>query len=297
MAENNIQSGDYISPASIKTALADFFRFFFRSFDFVLSSIRRHKLLFFSCVLIGLLFGLSYSIYKSNYYKAEMIVQQSSLSRKAYYEIIANLNNMIKTGSYEDLGSELKLDKQEIDKLVSVECLSLGGESLKKDTSTRIGQAFKIQVKTKDNVDLPSLQKSLVNYLNNNDYVREKREGLKKIYMQKLEFIALEQKKLDSLKETYNRTLSSTKLPSTFYNNALNPTELYTHSLALYNQKESILNWLNTEGNGILLIDGFKKQHRLQSVPKTFYILAGLVAGMAMGVFLTLFVSLKEQLK
>ena len=103
MAENNIQSGDYISPASIKTALADFFRFFFRSFDFVLSSIRRQKLLFFSCVLIGLLLGFSYSFYKSNYYKAEMIVQQSSLSRKAYYEIIANLNNMLKTGSYEDL--------------------------------------------------------------------------------------------------------------------------------------------------------------------------------------------------
>ena len=106
----------------------------------------------------------------------------------------------------------------------------------------------------------------------------------------------MEQKKLDSLKETYNRTLASTKLPTTFYNNALNPAELYTHSLALYNQKESILNWLNTEGNGILLIDSFKKQQRPQSISKAFLILVGLTAGLAMGVFLSIFVSLKEQL-
>jgi len=55
--------------------------------------------------------------------------------------------------------------------------------------------------------------------------------------------------KLDSLKETYNHSLAGMKQPASFFNNALNPAELYEHSLNLASQKEYIQNWLKTAEN------------------------------------------------
>lgn len=265
-------------------------------FDFVIASIRRRKFIFIISCLLGIAAGYFYSGMKARYYETEMIVQQNSLTRRVYYEIINNLDNLLKTRSYNDLSEELKMGIPSLKKIISIEALSITDETLSEDTSSRLGLPFKIHVKVKDNDVLSELQTSLINYLNQNPYVKRKREGQTAIFEQKLEFIDMELAKLDSLKGTYNRTLSAMRNPTTFYNNALNPAELYEHSLNLANQKESIKNWLNTETVGILIIDDFKNPENPRAVSRIFYMIAGLLAGLLLGVFLVVMSALKARL-
>ncbi|HWJ91378.1 MAG TPA: hypothetical protein VNR87_09720 [Flavisolibacter sp.] len=298
MTDYNPASGDNdnISLDTVKKAASDILRIFFKAVDFIVLSLRRRSLLFLLCCLIGLLGGSLYFFLKPKNFETEMIVQQSVLTRKTYDGIISNLNDLIESKSYADLSAELHCPTQLAKQIVSLEALSLANESLDKDTTTRLGIPFKIRARIKTSTIAPRLQQVLVNYLNSNPYVKQTREGQTRIFLQKLEFIDQEQKKLDSLKETYNRTLASMKLPTTFYNNALNPADLYEHSLNLATQKEGIQSWLNTESHGILLIDGFKSPDNPQSFSLTKALLVGLLSGMGLGFILALLLSIKDGL-
>jgi hypothetical protein len=233
---------------------------------------------------------------KGRSFQTEMIVQQSSLTKKTYHEIINNLDEMIRTSSYDDLACALGVEKHAACQLLSLSATNLSNESLDKDTSTKTGQPFKVRVKTSENVHLPELQNGIVNYLNNNPYAKQKREGQKKILKEKLLFIEQEQMKLDSLKETYNHSLAGMKQPASFFNNALNPSELYEHSLNLASQKEAIQNWMNTEGNGIMLSDGFKIPANPGSYSTIILMLIGLVAGVLSGMILSLLAEFRKRL-
>jgi hypothetical protein len=143
---------------------------------------------------------------------------------------------------------------------------------------------------------LPDLQIGLLSYLNGNPYVKQKREGQVAILQQKLLFIESEQQKLDSLKNNYNRMLTGMRMPSGVYNNAMNPAELYEQSFQLASQKEYILNWLNTESKGILLIDGFKHTGKRTGAPAWLIFGAGLVAGSVLGIGMALLFGIRENL-
>ena len=293
----NYQNNDTISLGTIKQAISQLFNILFRFLDVISNAIRRNIFLFLTCGLSGALLGYFYSSIREPYYEAEMIVQQNVLTRKTYYEIISNLNALIKTQSYSDLSTELNLDKTKVQKIILIEALGLGNESLVSDTSTKLGIPFKIYVKLTDNKVIPELRKGLVKYLNNNQYYKQKRESQLEVYKQKLAFINEQQKQLDSLKETYNRTLASMRSPTTFYNNALNPAQLYDHAFNLAVQRESIQTWLNTEANGISVIDDFKNPENPKSISKPMSAFIGLAAGIILGILLSLLVALKKDLK
>jgi hypothetical protein len=296
MTDLNKQSEDYISLSTIKNAIWEFIHFVFRFFSFILSAIVRYKYLFFGTIIVSVLLAYLYSTIKSPYYETEMIVQQNNLPRKAYGEIIYNLDALTSSHSYGDLANELKISRDDARHITSMEPLSLSNDPLSQDTSSLVGLPLKIKVKVKDNNMIPRLQTALVNYLNNNPFVKNTRESQKMVFTQKLEFIDREQKKLDSLKETYNRTLATMRLPTTFYNNGLDPAEIYKHSMDLASQKAIILRWLNEESNGVLLIDGFKRPENPQSVSRTKIMLFGLIFGLALGLILSILAALKGRM-
>jgi hypothetical protein len=295
MSETDTQSDDFISLASIKYAILNFFKILFKAFDAVAIAIHRNRILILIFCLVGMALGYVTFLMRPVYYKTEMIVYQNDLTRKAYYEIVNNLNSLITTQSYASFASQLHIDKEVAQKVIFIEALSINNEPLIKDTSTKAGQPFKIQVKMRDNNITAPLQKALLDYLNNNPFVTQVKEGQKKIYQEKLEFIKREQSRLDSLKETYNRNLATMKLPTTFYNNALNPADLYRQSSDLDSQKEAILKWLNNESKAVLLIDGFKTTATPQSSSAYIPTLIGLGVGAAIGILLSLLAAVKKE--
>jgi hypothetical protein len=72
-------------------------------------------------------------------------------------------------------------------------------------------------------------------------------------------------------------------MPATFYNNAMNPAELYNQSINLANEKETILKWLNNKSQAIMLIDGLKKPVFSDRVSLKIWLIIGLLSGAILG--------------
>lgn len=296
MSTSNSRSTDYISLGTVKNTVVDILRVAYRFLDFIFLAIRKNIWIILFCLALGLGLAYLYTRLKARYYETEMIVMQNDLPRKTYAEVIYNLNSLLASRSYNDLAQELKISQSEASAILSLEAYSLTNESLEKDTATRLGQQLKIRAKLQDNALIPKLQTALISYLNNNTYAKQVRESQKLVYHQKLAFIEEEQRRLDSLKDNYNRSLASMRLPTTFYNSGLNPAEIYQHSLDLATQKQFIVRWLNLEANGVLLIDGMKKQQNPVSFSQTKILLTGLASGLALGLVLALLATLRTWL-
>lgn len=288
---------DYITLSSIKKVILDLLRLVFNFFDFILKSLKTFFLWFVLCCLLGI--GISYLIYKvkPRYYESEMIVYNNELAKKDYNEIIKNLNNLLFTQSYQDLSTLLKISPDKVNKIENFQALSIINENLDKDTSTKVGQPFKIVIKFKKETNVDSLQYSIIEYLNNNPYLTKIREGQTKILTDKIEFINSQLQKLDSLQRIYNRVVLNNKMPSTFYNNAMNPAELYNQSINLANEKETILKWLNNKSEAIMLIDGLKKPVYSNRLSLKIWLLIGLVSGAFIGVIVTTLLFIRKAYK
>jgi hypothetical protein len=85
------------------------------------------------------------------------------------------------------------------------------------------------------------------------------------------------------------------RMPTTFYNNALDPAELYRQSSALDNQKEAILKWFNYESEAVVLVDGFKIPANPQSASVKIPMAIGLAAGIVLGLLLSLLAAIKNK--
>ena len=294
MPENLQKSDDYISIESVKKIFLDFFRISFKAFDFIILSIQRRLGLFAFCCLLGLASGYIYYWQNPPYYKTEMIVHSNDLPKKAYYEILKNLDNLITSQSYTAFSSELKVAPDLSKKVVSIEAIGMNNVTLEADTSTRIGQPFKIKMKTINTQAIPVLQNALLNYLNNGPYLKLIKDGEKKIYIEKLQFINYEQKKLDSLISDYRVAVAAMKVPATFFNNAMDPAALYQHALKLDSVKENAQRWLNNKSEAILLIDGFKSPANPQSTSLVISLLSGLTVGVIIGILLVILAHIKK---
>ena len=274
---------DYITLSSLKKVILDLLRLVFKFFDFLLKAIKVYLIWFIFCCVLGI--GLSYLIYKlkPKYYESEMIVYNNELSKKDYNEIIKNLNNLLLTQSYDDLSGILKLNRDELNKIENFQAVSIINENLDKDTSTKVGQSFKIITKFKLQIKVDSLQNSIIEYLNNNPYLSKIREGQTKILIDKLDFLNNQLQKLDSAQRIYNRVMLNSKMPATFYNNAMNPADLYNQSINLANEKEAILKWLNNKSQAVMLIDGMKKPVYSDHITLKLWLIIGLLSGVILG--------------
>lgn len=294
MTESNNQSGDYISLEAVKGIFLNIFSILAAFISFIFSSIKRYLLLLVLFTLIGLLAGYMYHLFSPAYYKAEMIVQHNELTTKTYDQIIGGLNNLISSESYSGLAAELKIPEQSARKISLIETVSINNEPLTKDTSTKKIRSFKIGVLLSDNTIIDTLQSALVKYINNTPFLRNLKEGQKKIYNERLSIIEKELKRLDTLKEKYNRYLLTSKTSITFYNNEFDPAGIYDQSIKLSDQKEAILRWLNDESEAVSVIDGFKTPFTPQSQKLRDIMLSGLLSGLLIGLLITFFLALKK---
>jgi hypothetical protein len=291
------QAGDFITLSSIKNAFLDFFRFVFRAFDLLFLSIRKRLGLFLLGCLLGVIAVLLYRYFQPKYYTTEMILYHNDLSRKDYYEIIENLNTLLFTNSYDNFARELRIDRNEAVKVNAIGVLSMNDESLRKDTSTKTGQRFKIQLKLKEPAVPRVYQQALLDYLDNNPYLKKIKDGQKRVYQDKLAYIEKEQQKLDSLKTLYNSGLAITKMPATFYNNELNPADIYVQSNNLENQREAIRNWFNNQAEPVMLVDGFKGPRPSNRVPLKILIIIGLAGGIILGMIMCFLAAVRNMVR
>ncbi len=294
--EQNITQDDHISFAGIRGMFVQLFRFFIRIVDFFTSILFRHKWLLLGGLLLGLTAGYLYYISKKNAFKVSMIVEFTELNKRTFAEIFSQLNSLILSGSNEQLANELQIPHEVAKNVGLIETFNINNEPLNKDTSTRVNQTFKIVVAVRNDRISDTLQGAIVNYLNNNPYLMSLKNSQRKIYERKLLFIDSELMKLDSLKAEYNRFLSSGNNNATFYNNAINPAELYIQSSNLMGERERTVKWMDVNSAPINVVTGFKMPVKPVRASLQLLLLAFGLGGFLLAFLIAIFRELKRTL-
>jgi len=283
MDEKKYQSEDYITISGFKKGIKDLLRYFFRFLAYTQFVIIKSWYFIIIGLFCGLLLGYVYYMSRPKVYKVSMVVQFNELTKKTYAEMLDQLNNLVPSGSGERLSTVLKIPQNIAGKVLFITSQNMNNESLDSDTSTKVGQPFKIIVGLRDHFLSDTLQNAIVNYFNNSSYLKKVKEEQKKIYQEKIIFIDGELRKLDSLKLAYNKFLATPNISATFYNNAFNPADLYAQSVILSSQKETVLRWLALNTSAIYVIDGFKTTGSPQSMSLEGALLIAGSAGLLIG--------------
>jgi hypothetical protein len=283
MTENQIQSNDDISIHNIKVAVSGFARVIYKSFTFLGRSIRHNLLIVISFLLIGALAaGLSYYLAPRSY-EAGMLIQYSDLSKKTYGELIKNLSSLALSRSTSRLAAELKVPESGVANIIRIEAVGIDDKPLESDTSKVLNLPIKIVFFLANDVLHDSLERGMLNYLNNNPYSFNTKRSQEAAYIDHLKFIEKELNQLDSLKRNYNEFLGSSKINSTYFNNSFDPAKIYKHSNELMVQKQFITNWLNTRNKSVTLIDGLKPPVSSFSLSLKTTVMLGLLIGLLLG--------------
>ena len=263
MPEKNQLSEDYIALPSFEKSARNFLRGFFWFLSYLRLVLFKSKYYVLAGLVIGLLLGYLYYVTRPVYYKVSMVVEFNELTKKTYAEMLGQLSKL--TGSTARLSRELNISPEVAANITSIDSRNMNDDPLQQDTSTRKYQPFKIILGLRNNQIADTLERAVVNYLNNTPFLRKIKIEQKKITVEKLAYINGDLLKMDSLKSEYNHFLSRPN-PATFYNNAFNPAELYEQSAELAKERDILKRWLAMDTAAVTIIDGFKATSSPQSI-------------------------------
>ena len=263
MSEKNQLAEDYITLSGFEKSAKNFLRFFFWFLYYLKTVLFKSKYYVLTGLIIGLLLGYLYYVTRPVYYKVSMVVEFNELTKRNYAEMLDQLNKL--TGSTARLSKELNVSPEVAANITSFDSRNLNNDPLREDTSTRKYQSFKIILGLRSNEIADTLEKAVVNYLNNSPFLKKIKIEQKKITVEKLAFINSDLNKMDSLKVAYNNFVSRPNM-ATFYNNAFNPAELYEQSALLAKERDILKRWLAMDTEAVTILDGFKATSSPQSI-------------------------------
>ena len=263
MSEKKQLSEDYIALPSFEKSARNFLRVFFFFLSYLTTVFFKSKYYVLAGLLTGLLLGYLYYATRPVFYKVSMVVEFNELTKRTYAEMLDQLNKL--TGSTARLSRELQISPEVAANITSIDSRNLNNDPLKEDTSTRKYQHFKIILGLRNNEIADTLERAVVNYLNNSPFLKKIKIEQKKITIEKLAFVNGDIQRLDSLKMEYNRFLSRPN-SATFYNNAFNPAELFEQSTELAKERDILKRWLAMDTAAVTIIDGFKATSSPQSI-------------------------------
>jgi hypothetical protein len=297
MNERRTDPDDQINLIGIKSAVFSILQSLFELQSFIFLAIRRKIWLITGGLVLGLLIGLAYHNTKQELYKGSMVVTYHKFTKKTYVGIIDQLNILASNGgSTTTLASELRIPQALAANIVLLGSSDIYNTILKEDTSTKVNQPFKIIVDLRSNNDLDSLQQAIIFYLNNRPHLKKLSEIERKLNLEKIEYIDKDIQKLDSLKSEFNRSLASSKSSLTFYNNAINPADIYIQSTELFKQKALAEKMLFAESDAVSLLDGLKTVRAPQSTSLIIRVAIFGSIGLLAGFLIALLIETKREL-
>jgi hypothetical protein len=277
MQEIDRQKNDNVQPISFSNLLWLFFdailrfvkhtiRFFYSNWIFLM--------IFFAA---GIVSGVIISKLSKPVYSTTILVKYTELNANTFGRMLDDLDKLSSTGSSAELAKSLNISEKYSREFVSFSGRNMQGIDLSRDTSTLNSGTFLIELEIRNNRNIDTLEYALLNYFNNNSFLKKLKDDQIELKKVRLLFLNSELQKLDSLKKEYNAFLSSEK-GSTFYNNAFNPVDIYKQSSEYYDEKTSLEEWLRQSKESILKIDKAKPTEVPQSMNLTKYaLLFGLI--------------------
>jgi hypothetical protein len=295
-SQKQISNSDEIDLGVLFSKIGDFFKNLGLGFLRFIALLRRipieNKVLFIWLILIGIAGGISYSLFlKKKYYSTTMILSSEYLNKRIVDNTIEKLNLLAEEDSKQGLAKILNISDSLAAKIHDFEAkpfvaeaelieLEVLKEQLRNFQSDKKNDqvikqvidrieienrhAYEITVRVYNPTVVYDLQKALVNYFKNNEYLKKRVEITKSNLEARKNKLIGESQKLDSLKaviyENYQNMATQSRQGS---NNVIlsdkavtNPIEIFSQDIDLYNQIQAINRSLYLQDD-FELVDGF----------------------------------------
>ena len=186
-------------------------------------------------------------------FESKMIIQSDILSESYSLRLAENLNAHIKDKDIDFLASRLDLTNEEAKQLKEFKLVSaltpMSQQMAEKDKIIVV-----ITVRLLDNALLPKLQRGIIMYFSNNNYIKKRVDENRKKYEGLIGALDREIKRLDTLKNKIsNGTLTSTKFGGVSF---MDVAGLYEVAANLYEKKYNFMIELATV-DSIQVIEDF----------------------------------------
>jgi hypothetical protein len=277
-----------------------------------------NKKLFISLIIVSAIVGFSYSRYiKKEFYESTMILSSDYLNKRLVDNAIEKLNLLAKEEDKTGMAKILNIPHTEAENifefqtkpfiaekdLIELEVLkeqlknaqaNAKNEKIIEQVLNRIEienrHAFEITIRTFTPSVIQNLQKALVGYFRNNEYIKRRIEINKINLLEKKTKLLHDLQKLDSLKfiiyDNYKSMASQSRQGS---NNVIlsdkavtDPIELYTQDLLLYNQFQGVSSEIYLQRD-FEVVDNFTEFSEPSSASLRKIILISILIGIGIG--------------
>lgn len=247
--------------------------------------VKNNAIFVIAAFIIGNLIGVAYYQTTPQTFESKMLISSDILTESYSKSLIDNLDKLIRENNVESLSQKLGLSKTQASMLGSVEIKSAIEKPEGTPEANRI--YLNVEAKSRDNSIWPQLQAGLVNYLQNNEYVKIRVAHRINYNKQIIDVINVELADLEKLKEGFMKEGFSKSSKGNVV--LLDPTTINTKILELSKEKVNLLNAMETI-NSIQVVEGFT----VFSKPATPKLSLSLVAGTSFGLLVVfLFLSFK----
>lgn len=220
-----------------------------------IKTLRKHLVLLITCVIVGVL--ISWGIYttRPKVFESRMLVYSDILTESYMEKLGKNIERIINEKNFSLLSKRLGLTEDEAKSFVGI---SVESPLENQPTLEEKGKLFMmLKVEITDNSILPKLQQGLIQYIENNDFVKVRVEQKKKYYTELINKLSVEIEKIEVIKDRVGQ--GTFKSDGGTY--LVEPTNLFLTSISLskerleYQQKLELI-------NSMQVVEGFTPFNR-----------------------------------
>jgi uncharacterized protein involved in exopolysaccharide biosynthesis len=287
--ENNVNKNEEIDLREIFKSIKGFFFSIWNSINNIIILFKKRFVLVLILIALGVGGGIGLFSIMPPIYISTLTLSSKALSNDFCSDLIAELSAVVEDQTPVLLAKKLRIDTAIAKKIKRIDFYNYD-ERLKekyKDKDTVVlGRPFKIKVCASENTIFDTLQKALVNYLENNEYALKRKEIKKQENILMREKIITEIKELDSLKNVVTANLLPRGTQTGFvFGQPIDPIGIYKEGIN-YFQKELDLNKEMILIDNIQVINDFSARAKPDSPRIWKTTTAGGIAGLLLGLFL-----------
>ena len=244
--------------------------------------VRRHFLSFLIYGIVAAMVSAGLWYIKPRVFEAEMTVSYVHYEKKIYADMLRKLDQLVNTNDYRTLARLLDLPEDSVKKIRYVGGFNIRNEDLTGDLSTE-KIPFYIKVRVTDLGILAQLQKALVNYLNNTEFIQQRLDYMRRKSLDDLTFLNHRLAIADSLSSILIIPTESMKDEK-----AITRMELLQEAMTLHDKIESVKGSLEFNQN-IEVLDGFVPTEKSVGKGMRYWIFYGFLAGLGVRFLVLIF--------
>jgi len=251
---------------------------------------RRYRIAFIIAIVAGIALGCVKYYTSGKIYKSRLILHSSFLTNLEEIEIISYWNELLKRNEYSALAQSFNCNENMLQNVLSIEA-----SEILKNYSASNPNGFYIDARVKDNAVLPELQKALIYGLNNTEYVKQRLSLRKKDLETLIDKVTAEIQKLDSVKKSIERVITSGEKNSSSF-----MLDIPGVNKEFIDMNEKLLSYreeLQFSTSGIQVLQSFVPLNTPVSISLRVMILIGILLCLFLAFIFTVVHSVSERLK